>query len=264
MKVLFLRMKKTIKKQPNFLEWNNNIFVSSMKKIDLNIALIVFLDALFYLLSGYLVIYWLQRIQLKMSAIAVPVPEQLVSLGYDKAQQVLNEARTVYYLIIFSAILLLVAIIFLASIFKGIIWAKTTKTKISLALISRFLGLNLIWMGFWFIAIFLVSMLVEPASAPMFMLITIMLGLYFTNTLYTIFMREQRLRNIFGAVKLNVTKIHIFLLPYVFIFALLYVVSKLFGLIEFQYSQILFGLVLLVYAAVVRYYVSTLVLEAQK
>ncbi len=248
----------------NFVEWNNRVFVKSLKNIDLNIVLIVILDALFYFLSGYLVIYWLQRIQAKMTAIAMPVPEQLVSLGYDKAQQVLNEAKMVYYLIIFSAIIILIAIIFLASILKGIIWAKTTKTRISFALISRFLALNLVWMGFWFALAILISLFVQPASAPMFMLIVVVLGLYFTNTLYTIFMKEQKFKSIIGAVKLNVAKIHLFALPYLAILALLYVLSKLSGLIKFQYSSILFGVAILIYTAIVRYYVSELVLEVEK
>ncbi len=248
----------------NFVEWNNIVLTNAFKKIGLSIMLIVALDALFYILSGYLVIYWLQGIQLKMSAISMPAPEQLVSLGYDKAQQALNEAKAVYYLIIFSAIILLIAIIFLASILKGVIWAKTTKTKISLALISKFLALNLVWMGFWLALIICISLFVQPLSAPVFMLAAIMLGMYFTNTLYAIFMKEQKLKSIIDAVKLNVAKIHLFALPYLVIFALLYVISKLSGLAKFQYSPILLGLVLLIYAAIVRYYTSELVSEARK
>lgn len=248
----------------NFVEWNNIILMNSFKKIDFSILLVVILDVLFYFLSGYFVVYWLQRIQAKVSTIALPSPEQLVSLGYEKAQQVLKDAKMFYYLIIFSFILLLIVVIFLASISKGIIWAKTTKTKISFALISRFLTLNLMWMSFWFVLVILISLLVQPASAPTFMLIVVILGLYFTNTLYTIFMKEQKFNSIIKAIKLNIAKVHLFLLPYLVILALLYVLSKLFGLVKFQYSSILFGAAILIYAAIVRYYVSTLVLEAEK
>ena len=114
-------------KKSNFIEWNNDIFVYSMKKININIILIVILDALFFFLSGSILIFWLQRIQAKMAAFNLPT--DVISLGYERAQQLVAEVKTFYYLIIFSFILILIAIIFLASIFKGVIWAKTTKTK---------------------------------------------------------------------------------------------------------------------------------------
>ena len=184
-------MKKIQKNQKsNFLDWNNKILLNSAKKIDLNIIPIVILDALFYFLSGYLAVFWFRRIQEKIAAFNLPA--DMVSLGYKKINQLAADGISFYYLIIFSFILLLIVIILLAGILKGIIWAKTTKTKISLALISKFLGLNLVWMGFWFLLIFLISLLVQPQSVPIFMTITLILGIYFTNTLYTVFMKEQK------------------------------------------------------------------------
>lgn len=246
----------------NFLEWNNDIFVSSMKKVNLNIILIVILDALFYLLSGYLLVLWFQRIQTKMTAFNLPT--DVVSLGYERAQQLVSDVKSFYYLIIFSIILVLIAIIFMASILKGIIWAKTTNTKISFALISKFLGLNLIWMSFWFIVVFLTSWLVQPASAPIFMMMAIILGIYFSNTLYTLFMQKQGFESIFSAIKLNITRIHLFLLPYIIIGLLFFIIIRLGNFLKFSYSTILLGLILLVYSAIVRYYVSALVLQAEK
>lgn len=248
-------MKK--QQKSSFLEWNSNILRSSIKKINFNIISILILDALFYLLSGYLIIFWLQRVQANITAFNMPA--DIMSLGPERAQQLVSEVRTFYYLIIFSFILLLIAIIFLASILKGIIWAKTTDTKISFKLISKFLGLNLIWMGFWFVAIFLISFLIAPSSAVFFMIAAIILGLYFTNTLYTIFMEEQKFKSILNSVKLNVAKIHLFLLPYFIALLLFYAIMRLGNFLKFRYSTILLGLVMLVYAAVLRYYVSELV-----
>ncbi|MBI2659040.1 hypothetical protein HYX05_02995 [Candidatus Woesearchaeota archaeon] len=195
-------MKKT--KKLDFLGWNSNILISSLKQINLNIVLIVIIDALFYLISGYLVIFWLQRVQAKMAAFNIPA--DITSLGVEKAQQLVSDVKAFYYLIILSFIIILIAIIFLASLLKGIIWARITKTKISFALISRFLGLNLIWMSFWFTLVFLISLFVQPTSALTFMLITIILGLYFSNTLYTIFMKKQGISGIKYTVKLNIKK----------------------------------------------------------
>ena len=249
-------------KKPNFLDWNYNILTSSIKKIDLNIFLIVILDFLFYFLSGYLVILWLQRVQAKIAAFNLP--SDIVSLGYDRAQQLIKETRIFYYLLLFSFILILIAIIFLASILKGIIWAKTTKTKISLALISKFLGANLIWMSFWFALVILISLFVEPTSAPMFMIVAIVLGLYFTNTLYTIFMRKKKLKSILEAIKLNIVKIHLFLLPYFVLLLLLFIILRAGNLLKFNYSTFLLSFLVIIYAAFVRYYVSTLVTDIEK
>jgi hypothetical protein len=249
-------------KKLNFLEWNNAVLINSLKKIDLSIILIVLLDFLFYFLSGYAIIFWMQRVQAKVAAFSLPA--DAIALGYERAQQLVSEMKTFYYLIILSFILLLISIIFLASILKGVIWAKTTNTKISFTLISKFLGLNLIWMGFWFISIFLVVFLVEPRAVPIFMVILIILNLYFTNTLYTLFIKKQGFRIILDAIRLNITKIHLFVLPYTVIFLLAFIILKISNLLDFKYSQILIGLIFVFYAAVVRYYVSSLVLEVKK
>ncbi len=250
-------------KKSNYLEWNKNAFVSSIKKINLNFFLIIFLDMLFYALSGFLVAFWLQRVTTKLTLFNFPT-ENIVSLGYEKAQQLTGEIRSLYYLIIFSFVLLLVAIIFLASILKGIIWAKTTNTKISLKLVSKFLELNLIWMSFWFVVLISITLFVEQAFAPKLMIFALILAIYFTNTLYTIFMKEQKLKAITGAIKLNISKIHLFLLPYAGIFILFFALTTLSSFIKFRYSAILFSLIILVYAAFVRYYASALVLEIEK
>ena len=265
-------MKKT--KQSSFIEWNYNILVSSIKKINLNIILIVILDILFYFLSGYLVILWLRRIQLKMSAFNLPT--DIAALGYEKAQEIAGEARAFLFLLILSIILVALAIIFLASILKGIIWAKTTNTKITLRLISKFLRLNLIWICFWFVMIILISLFIQPALAPKFMIMTIILALYFTNTLYAIFMKEQKLKVIFRAIKLNITKLHLFLLPHIIIWLLFYIIIILSNLFKYSYSttvihtsrfyvpSFVLVLVIITYASFVRHYVSTLVLEIEK
>lgn len=252
----------TNKKKLNFLEWNKSILINSLKKINLSIILILILDILFYLLSGYFAMFWLQGIQAKMAAFILPT--DIISLGPEKAQQLVSDVRAFYYLIVVSFILLPIAIIFLASIFKGIIWAKTTNTKITFRLISGFLVLNLIWMGFWFVLIVLISLLVELSSAPMFMIATIILALYFTNALYAFFMKEQKLKAIISSVKLNITKIHLFLLPYTIIFLLFFIIIRIGNLLQFRYSAILLGLVIVIYAAIVRYYVSGLVMEIKE
>ena len=253
-------MKKA--KKLDFLGWNNSILMSSLKQINLNIVLIAVIDALFYLISGYLVIFWLQRIQAKMAAFSIPA--DITSLGVERAQQLVKEVKSFYFLIIASLILLLIVIIFLMSIFKGIIWAKTTGTKITLKLISKFLALNLVWTGFWFIVVFLISYIIESAAVPMAMVIAIALGLYFTNTLYIIFIKKPQFKSIIHALKINIAKIHLFLLPYISIGFLFYIVLKASSLIKSAYSQIIARIIIIFLIAFIRYYISNLVYGIDK
>ncbi len=249
-------------KKFNFIKWNYNTLISSLKKINLNIFLIVLLDFLFYFISTYLFIFWFQRLQQNIAGFNIPT--NLLSLSQEKAQQFLSGIRIFYILIILSFVIFLLIIIFLASILKGIIWAKTTKASITLKLISKFFLLNIVWMSFWFVVIISMSVLIEPQSAPLAMGIVIIIALYFTNTLYTIFMRSHSFKAIIEALKLNIAKIHLFLLPYFFIMVLFFIIMKLSNLLKFIYSDIIFALIMLFYIAITRYYVSTLISEIKE
>ena len=77
-------------------------------------------------------------------------------------------------------------------------------------------------------------------------------------------MKRQKLKAIFSAVKLNIAKIHLFILPYTAIALVFFAIIKLSNLIKFRYSEFLFNFLILFYIAVIRYYVSTLVLEMDK
>lgn len=252
-------MKKT---NMDFIGWNKNILAASLRKISLNIFLIVFLDALFYILSGYALVLWVQRIQAKMASFYLP--SNLIEMAPDAARQLASQVKGFYFLIVSSLLLLVIAIIFIASILKGVIWAKTTKTKITFRLISSFFLANLVWMGFWIVVIFLIAYLAVPAYAPVMMVASVILGLYFTNTFYALFMKEQRINAILQAVSLNVSKFHLFLLPYAAIYLILYVMIKLGDVLEIRYSSILLGVLLLFYAAIVRYYASELSIEVAR
>lgn len=244
------------KEKKGFIEWNSSILVGSLKAIGLEIFLIVLLDALFYVISGYLFIFWMQRVQSKMASFNIPA--DLMSMGAERAGQVVVDIKAFYYTVLFSFILLLLAIIFLAAISKAIIWAKTTRVKISLRLISRFMVLNLMWMGFWLLLILAASILVEPASAPFFMAGIAVIGLYFTNILYPIFIKTQEYKSIATAARLGISSMHLFILPNALALLLLYVILKVAGLVHFSQSAILAFILVLLYAAAARYYFAGL------
>jgi len=245
------------KNKSNFLEWNIGILAAAFRKIDLGILLIIALDSLFYVLSGYLVMFWFQRIQSKAALFALPQ----TAASLQVIDKLAADVRNFYYFIIFSFVLVLLLIIFLASIAKGLIWAKTTGAKISLGLISKFLALNLIWMGLWFALIFIVSIVVEPGSIFFFMIAAGILDIYFTNTVYTIFMKTGKISSMLKGMKLSITKIHLFVAPYALVLAVLYALLAANSYLQSAYSKIAMAAVFLAYAAAVRYYTSTLVLE---
>ena len=238
----------------NFLDWNNKILTDSLKKIDLNFFLIIFLDMLFYISTIFALAFWLKRAN-----------EKMASFDFSSISvQLLKDEMNFYFILLLSLVVLLIAIIFMASILNGIIWAKTTKTKVTLKLISKFLALNLVWMGFWFILIFVIAYIVQQEAVPYFIGITALIGLYLSNNLYTIFMGKQAMKSIPYSLKLSFSKIHLFLLPYAVIFLLLFILIYLGNIIIFPYSPIIFGLLAVIYLGIARYYASALAYEIEK
>lgn len=286
-------MTSKMKKQ-NFLSWNYSILKSSLKKINLNIIPIVILDFFFYILSGYFIFFWMARISDKISSFSLPA--DITAIGIERAQQLSRETQSFYYLIVFSFVLLLIFIIFLASILKGIIWVKITKVKITLGLISKFLALNLAWLGFWFVLIFLISWIVEIRYAFAFMAVSAFMGIYLSNNLYPLFISNPGVNSVKSSLKLSIAKIHLFLLPYLIIFTGFFLVffisgiarieyfsaaltQQIYGFLGFNLAQVLesspefaIGLLvgilanplLLIFAAFTRYYISTLAAEISK
>ena len=259
-------MKKT---KIGFIEWNNDIFLNSFRKIDFSILLIIILDSVFYITAAGSFFLWDKFMKAKASAINLPadpneIVSALVSLGPEKAQQLASEVKSYFFLLLFSFIAVAVFVIFLAGIFKSIIWAKTTKTKISLKLISGFLLLNLIWMGFWAVMVFLISYIIKPESVPIFLFIVFIVAIYFTNILYPIFMRKQRLNSVGTAIKIGIAKIHLFVLPNLIIFLILFILLWAVSKIFFNYSFYVTVAMLIIYAAVVRYYASEIAFGTEK
>ena len=257
-------MKKT--KKSNFLEWNNHVFISSIKKINFLILLIIVLDAFFYFSISSIFFYGRIRLLEKEASISLPNLSATSSITDEQLKQ-LNDAadatKSFKNLLIFSILMFLIIVVFLASIIKGIIWAITTKAKITFSLISKFLALNLIWMSICFGIIFMISNFIQIELAPIFMLAALTLLIYLTNTLYTLFMKHQKLKSIFSALKLNVLKIHLFLLPYLVVALLFLILFWIGSFFKFNYAVIAHSLILITYIAFVRYYVSTLVFEIE-
>ena len=233
------------KKNEGFIKWNYDIFLASFKKIDFNIIWITILDTIFYLASGCLVLLWFQRISAKIQSFSLPSDIGLVT--DQAAQRLADQVAGLNLAIRLSFILLLTAIIFLAAIVKGIIWAKTKKISLSFSLLSKFLALNLGWMGLWFLIIYIVIQMVQPQLVLIFLLFVLFLSSYMTYSLYSIFMEKKSIKGALNSLKLSFKNIHYFILPYVSIIALWWLsvfLSTLIGL-----DKLVFALVAKLYTA---------------
>ena len=251
----------------NFRQWNKDIFIQSVKKINFNIIWMIILDGLFYLIAGYIASSWFQSVQLKGRAYL----QDIESLGYTEAHQLSNQAQPFFFWIISSFVIIIILIILLESIFKGIIWMRMSGKKINIKLLSKFFLVNIIWAGFWLLALFAATRIVDDQNIVSFAAGILIAAFYLTNALYTMFMESQSFRSIPESIKLSISNFHIFLLPYICFFIGLISIGWIFGLAASAYSGTISSVVLFIYAtallaysAFARYYFSTLVLEIIK
>ena len=232
------------KKNGGFLKWNYHILIASFKKIDLNIIWIIILDTIFYLASGCLILLWFQRISAKIQSFSLPSDIGLVT---DQASQRLaDQVAGLNLSIRLSFVLLLIAIIFLAAIIKGMIWAKTKKSKLSFNLLSKFLALNLGWMGLWFLVIYMAIQLVQQQLVAFFLFAVLFLSSYLTYSLYSAFMENQSIKRSLKSLRINFKKIHYFIVPYALI--IIFWLLSIFLSSLLRLDKLVFALVAKLYA----------------
>ena len=142
------------------------------------------------------------------------------------------------------------------SLFKGIIWSLSANKRFGLKFFKKFLLLNLIWVPIWFLAILLLDVIIKPETAIIYILILTVTAFYFTEILYPLFLKENKLKNIKEAFKLGVKKIRYFVFPYaIIIFMLLiFLNANNLAIAKINLNPNLYLVPLLVLAAWLRYY----------
>lgn len=102
-------------------------------------------------------------------------------------------ARNIIIIVIFTAL----AIILLTGLIKGFIWSRVTRQRFSPRFFAKFLLVNLIWLGFWFIASALVLLKVRvPANVYILILLSILVP-YLTLLLYSNFSPKKSIIDVF-------------------------------------------------------------------
>ena len=237
-----------------FIKQNYILFINSFKKINLKFFLILAFDILFYFIFMQIGNFFLKIIEKK--AANVDLTQNLLGLNQQAASGLLTSLRGFSFFLILSAILFLVLVVINWSVFKGLIWTTTTNKKFNFKFFKKFLLLNLIWLPSWFLLIFLFAIITTPTTAPIFMIITTIIAFYFTNILYPLFLKDNKLSKIKEAFKLGIEKIHHFIVPYAVIGVLFYIISKLHSLIAADIGlnpNVFFG-ILLIFITWLRYY----------
>lgn len=250
-----------------FIMQNYSLLINSFKRINLKLFLILAFDILFYFIFMQLGNIFLEIIQ-KKAANADFTQNFLNFLGLDQqaAGSLLASVRGFFFFMAFSAILFLLLMVINWSIFKGLIWSVVADKKFNFGFFKKFLLLNLIWLSSWFLLIFLFAIITKPTTAPIFMTIFLVAAFYFTNILYPLFLRENKIGKIKEAFKLGIKKIRYFIVPYAIIGILLYVVSKGYSLIALSVDlnpNVFLG-ILLIFAAWMRYYFVEIVYSLHK
>lgn len=264
-----MKTKKKAKKK-------DSIFMKSLKQLDKGLVYIIMLDVLFYLALFGIVIFTFTSLSWNFEAVreAIPTLDAVIS-GIDSGEmseditQKLTEINLTFFIVILRTILLLL-VIFIVSVmvgifFKGMIWAKILNKKFDVRFYRRFALFNLLWIIPWALLIVVLLFTIKSAIVFWYILGVIVIFLHFTSIICVLFEKDKKflkiLKDTFTA---GIKNIHYFVIPYLLIalifFALVYILS-LFRFLPWQIHAIFFVLVLLIYFAWTRIYVSNIILN---
>ena len=199
-------------------KFKETTFAKSLKKVKLNILLIMLLALAPAVLTflGYLLLMRL----LSAQAAGISMPSNLLDLNYEDASVFLSKTRMFYYSMIGYPIALVLVTIVLFSLSQGGIYTIMAGKKNESKFYVRFILLNFAWNLPWII-ILTASFFVIRADLLKYLIpLLIFLWLHFTLTLHILFAHESRFSKIKEALRIGTKKLHKFAVPYLMIIAL--------------------------------------------
>jgi len=231
-------------------------FWDSVKKIRAEIGLIVLYDLIFYGILYFIGSYFVTIVQRKSNGINLTDNYQMLNL--IGAQQTLSSLQGFFFMLIFVAILYMILIIIMSTIFKGLIWGITLKKKASKQLLVRYGLFNSVWIPAFIIVLFGIMLLMKPAMAGFFVLLFLSASLHFVMVgSILLFMNGKILIKKTAAISFG--RIHYFVLPYGFIAGLWIVLSYLHSISGIALPSIFPYILTLFFIAWARYYISEIV-----
>jgi len=254
----------------------DSLFMKSFKEIDKRLIHIVMLDALFYLALFGILLFTFTSLNWNFEAVKESVPTLTDIVGDieggkidEDMTQKLTEINAIFYMAIARTILILV-VIFIVSLmvgilFKGLIWAKILHKKFDIHFYKRFALLNILWIIPWALIIVVFLFAIQSMIVFWYIIGIIILFLHFTNIIYVLFEKKKKFSIILkDTFILGVEKIRYFLIPYLLIALVFFILVHVLGLFSFlpwKIYVVFFVLILLVFFAWVRVYVSNVILD---
>lgn len=240
----------------NYLKNTIKTYVNSFK--NKNILLVLVLNTLFILITRGLIKLtktisksWIDKInKIELS--------NIISQSEAQLQATIGTLKGFTLFILFTAIIFILLLIISWSLCQGMIYNILLKKRFNLKYFEKFLLLNIIWFIPWIILIFIILFggKIENFVTPIFILI--LLFLHFSFILYPLFTKNNRIKQIKQALRIGITKIHHYIIPYMVITITFIIISSI---NLFNIEPIIISLVYLLFFSWIQNYTKEITLK---
>lgn len=241
-----------------YISLNREVFLNSVKKINLSILMIALIDYIFYSFAYLSSKFWFSRILERYDAVS------LDSLSEFALESIVAQTQGLYQFLIYSTIFLVIVLLILSALLKSIIWALTAKSKISLKYILKFTLAKLVWNLLIIAVIALGFVLFQPQAAFALFAIAAIIWIYFSSVINPLLAKNPKIPEISRGIKLGIKKIHYLILPYLFIIIGIFLIRMLYLAGRTQELLIASGILLLFYLAAGRHYIFEMISKIEK
>src|SRR3989338_3606499 len=142
-----------------------------------------------------------------------------------------------------------------------IIRSITLKEKLKASSVWRFFMLNLAWLGCWMLLLSVLAYVMNFVQAKYFLVVIIAFFIVLTNSIYSLFIATPNWKSVKDALYLTFRRFHRFVLSYILLWLMFFVIAKASSVFSHIAFSIITLIVLLIYVAIARAYVSRMVLE---
>jgi hypothetical protein len=265
-----LKSKKRIsKKRDGYFKCLYKEFTNSLKDAKKVVLIVALYDLLFYVF-----LYLGSKLIAIMTNRQLEKIQPLLGMMTTMSANLAELEKNLTIMKGFQAFLIIAPIIFLLfviidwTIFKGLIWVAILRKRFSLKYFKNFLALNLLWFIPWTILLLLVVILVRQRASAYMVLLLFILLMHLSGVLCITFTKKDKIINaIKEAFCIGIGKIHLFLVPYLALIILFIVVSQvgwIFRPLPHTIQAILSLIVLVLYTAFARVFLSKIVLSITK
>lgn len=208
----------------NHLKNNIKTYISSFK--NKSILLILVLNTSFIVITAGIIQLikiisnpWIDKInQIN--------PQDIIFQTETELQQITTTLRSFAIFSIIVALSFIILLIINWSFFQGLIYKILLKKRFNLKYLKKFLLLNLIWFIPWLLLFYVIISAAKLDYLIISSSILTLLFLHFSFILYTLSAESNKLQ-IKKSLKLGITKLHYFIIPYILITITFIIISQL-------------------------------------